>query len=150
LVGVVLALCVVVVIAGWLRGNDFLHMLEVGISLAGGPSRGHDCVHDARAGSGASRLQRAVETAICARSAAVHERLAVGGRRGFVLQLAAVYWPLLRRVLHTVPLAAVDWALITACAFAPVVVVELVKLIGRAAAPPLVPTARVLSVKEAT
>ena len=67
-----------------------------------------------------------------------------------VLQLAAVYWPLLRRVLHTVPLAAVDWALITACAFAPVVVVELVKLIGRAAAPPLVPTARVLSVKEAT
>ena len=67
-----------------------------------------------------------------------------------VLQLAAVYWPLLRRVLHTVPLAALDWALITACAIAPVVVVELVKLLGRAAAPPVIPTARVLSVKEAT
>ena len=67
-----------------------------------------------------------------------------------VLQLAAVYWPLLQRVLHTVSLKAVDWALITACAFAAVVVVELVKLIGRAAAPLVVPTARVLSVKEAT
>ncbi len=34
LVGVVLALCAVIVLAGWLRGNDLLHMLEVGISLA--------------------------------------------------------------------------------------------------------------------
>ncbi len=34
LVGVVLVLCAVIVLAGWLRGNDFLHMLEVGISLA--------------------------------------------------------------------------------------------------------------------
>ena len=34
LVGVVLTLCAVIVLAGWLRGNDFLHMLEVGISLA--------------------------------------------------------------------------------------------------------------------
>jgi Ca2+-transporting ATPase len=34
LVGVVLGLCAVIVLAGWLRGNDFLHMLEVGISLA--------------------------------------------------------------------------------------------------------------------
>jgi Ca2+-transporting ATPase len=34
LVGIVLALCVVIVLAGWLRGNELLHMLEVGISLA--------------------------------------------------------------------------------------------------------------------
>ena len=34
LVGVVLALCAVIVLAGWLRGHAFLHMLEVGISLA--------------------------------------------------------------------------------------------------------------------
>jgi Ca2+-transporting ATPase len=34
LVGIVLGLCAVIVVAGWLRGNDFLHMLEVGISLA--------------------------------------------------------------------------------------------------------------------
>ena len=34
LVGIVLALCAVIVLAGWLRGNDILHMLEVGISLA--------------------------------------------------------------------------------------------------------------------
>ena len=34
LVVIVLALCAVIVIAGWLRGNSFLKMLEVGISLA--------------------------------------------------------------------------------------------------------------------
>jgi Ca2+-transporting ATPase len=34
LVFVVLGLCGVITIAGWYRGNDFLHMLEVGISLA--------------------------------------------------------------------------------------------------------------------
>src|SRR5262249_34852180 len=34
LVGIVLALCAVIVLAGWLRGVDLLHMLEVGISLA--------------------------------------------------------------------------------------------------------------------
>ncbi|MGH7305637.1 MAG: cation-translocating P-type ATPase [Candidatus Rokuibacteriota bacterium] len=34
LVGIVLALGVVIVLAGWLRGNQFLYMLEVGISLA--------------------------------------------------------------------------------------------------------------------
>ncbi len=34
LIGVVLALCAVIVLAGWLRGNGFLYMLEVGISLA--------------------------------------------------------------------------------------------------------------------
>ena len=34
LVGVVLVLCAVIVLAGWLRGHGFLYMLEVGISLA--------------------------------------------------------------------------------------------------------------------
>jgi Ca2+-transporting ATPase len=34
LIGVVGALCAVIVLAGWLRGNAFLLMLEVGISLA--------------------------------------------------------------------------------------------------------------------
>jgi len=34
LVAIVLGLCAVIVLAGWLRGNGFLHMLEVGISLA--------------------------------------------------------------------------------------------------------------------
>ena len=34
LIGVVLILCAVIVLAGWLRGNGFLYMLEVGISLA--------------------------------------------------------------------------------------------------------------------
>jgi len=34
LIGVVLALCGVVVCVGWLRGNGFLYMLEVGVSLA--------------------------------------------------------------------------------------------------------------------
>lgn len=39
-----------------------------------------------------------------------------------VLQLAAVYWPFLGRVLHTVPLNAADWGLVGPCALAPVVV----------------------------
>jgi Ca2+-transporting ATPase len=34
LVGIVMVLCVVVVLAGWLRGNGLLYMVEVGISLA--------------------------------------------------------------------------------------------------------------------
>ena len=34
LIGVVLVLCAVIVLAGWLRGHDFLYMLKVGISLA--------------------------------------------------------------------------------------------------------------------
>ena len=34
LVAVVLALSAIIVLAGWLRGNEFLYMLEVGISLA--------------------------------------------------------------------------------------------------------------------
>jgi P-type Ca2+ transporter type 2C len=47
------------------------------------------------------------------------------------LQLLAVYWPFLRRVLHTVPLATRDWGLIGACTFVPVAVIELVKLVRR-------------------
>src|SRR5205823_5872556 len=34
LVGIVLVLCMVIVLAGWLRGNRLLYMLQVGISLA--------------------------------------------------------------------------------------------------------------------
>jgi len=34
LIVIVLGLCAVIVLAGWLRGNSFLYMLEVGISLA--------------------------------------------------------------------------------------------------------------------
>src|SRR5262249_432186 len=47
------------------------------------------------------------------------------------LQIAAVYVPLLRRVLHTVPPTASEWAVIAACSLAPVVVVELVKFVQR-------------------
>jgi Ca2+-transporting ATPase len=31
---IVLVLCAVIIIVGWLRGNGFLYMVEVGISLA--------------------------------------------------------------------------------------------------------------------
>jgi Ca2+-transporting ATPase len=34
LVGVILVVCAIIILVGWLRGNDFWHMLEVGISLA--------------------------------------------------------------------------------------------------------------------
>ncbi len=34
LIGIVLGLCAFIVLAGWLRGNSFLYMLKVGISLA--------------------------------------------------------------------------------------------------------------------
>ena len=48
-----------------------------------------------------------------------------------LLQLAAVYWPLLQRVLRTVPLSAVGLAVVAACSLAPVAVVEIVKLLRR-------------------
>jgi len=48
-----------------------------------------------------------------------------------LLQLAAVTVPLLREVLHTVPLAAGDWGLSAAGSLLPVAVVELVKLVQR-------------------
>jgi Ca2+-transporting ATPase len=48
-----------------------------------------------------------------------------------LLQAAAVYVPLLQRVLNTVPLGTADWALIAACSLAPVAIVELVKVVQR-------------------
>ncbi len=48
-----------------------------------------------------------------------------------VLQAAAVCVPLLQKVLHTVPPNSSDWGVIVACSLAPVVVVEIVKLIQR-------------------
>jgi Ca2+-transporting ATPase len=49
-----------------------------------------------------------------------------------LLQAAAVYVPLLQAVLHTAPLNASDWGLITGCSLAPIVVVEMVKFLSRA------------------
>jgi Ca2+-transporting ATPase len=48
-----------------------------------------------------------------------------------LLQIAAVYVPLLQRALGTVPPSGRDWGLIGAAALAPVFVVEIVKAIGR-------------------
>ena len=48
-----------------------------------------------------------------------------------LLQVAAVYVPLLQAVLHTVPLTGADWGVIAACSLAPVAVVELVKVMQR-------------------
>ena len=51
-----------------------------------------------------------------------------------VLQMAAVYTPFLQGALKTVPLAAIDWALIFACSLTPVAVVEGVKFAQRSRA----------------
>ncbi len=48
-----------------------------------------------------------------------------------LLQAAAVYVPLLQRVLHTAVPAAADWAVIAACSLAPIPIVELSKLARR-------------------
>jgi Ca2+-transporting ATPase len=48
-----------------------------------------------------------------------------------VLQLAAVYWPFLRVVLHTLPLTSAELAVVAACSLAPVPVVEAGKLMQR-------------------
>jgi Ca2+-transporting ATPase len=48
-----------------------------------------------------------------------------------LLQLAAVYVPFLRGVLHTVPLTGADWALIATGSLTPVAIVELIKLARR-------------------
>ena len=45
-----------------------------------------------------------------------------------ILQAAAVYLPLLQRVLHTVPPTASEWGVIAGCSLLPVAVVELVKV----------------------
>jgi len=47
-----------------------------------------------------------------------------------ILQAAAVYVPLLQRVLNTVPPTISEWGVIAGCSLLPVVVVELVKLIA--------------------
>ncbi len=46
-----------------------------------------------------------------------------------ILQAAAVYLPLLQKVLHTVPPTTSEWGVIAGCSLLPVAVVELVKLI---------------------
>ena len=53
-----------------------------------------------------------------------------------LLQVAAVYVPVLQAILRTVPLTAADWGVVLACSLAPVGVVELVKLVQRASSPP--------------
>jgi len=51
-----------------------------------------------------------------------------------LLQMAAVYVPFLRAVLHTVALGAKDWGVVAGCALLPLGVVEIVKLIQRRSA----------------
>jgi Ca2+-transporting ATPase len=48
-----------------------------------------------------------------------------------LMQLAAVYWPFLQRVLRTTPLTVADWGLVAGCALGPVLAVELAKLVRR-------------------
>jgi Ca2+-transporting ATPase len=48
-----------------------------------------------------------------------------------LLQVAAVHVPLLRAVLHTVPLTGADWGVIVAGSLSPVAVVELIKVVQR-------------------
>ncbi len=50
-----------------------------------------------------------------------------------VLQVAAVYVPLLQKVLRTVPPTTSEWGVIAGCSLLPVAVVELVKLAQRVA-----------------
>ena len=50
-----------------------------------------------------------------------------------LLQAAALYVPLLQKVLHTVPPTVSDWGVIAACSLMPVAVVEFVKVIQRVA-----------------
>ncbi len=50
-----------------------------------------------------------------------------------ILQAAAVYLPLLQKVLHTVPPSVSDWGVIAVCSLMPVAVVEFVKVIQRVA-----------------
>lgn len=52
-----------------------------------------------------------------------------------VLQSAAVYWPPLQRVLHTVPLTAPDIAVVAVCSLAPVAASEVLKLMRRGSRP---------------
>jgi Ca2+-transporting ATPase len=47
------------------------------------------------------------------------------------LQLLAVYFPPLARVLDTVHLSAVDWIIVAVCTVAPILIVEITKAFGR-------------------
>ena len=49
----------------------------------------------------------------------------------FVLQIAAVYVPILQRVLRTVPPTIAEWGVIAVCSLTPLAVVEIVKAIQR-------------------
>ncbi len=49
-----------------------------------------------------------------------------------ILQIAAVYLPLLQKVLHTVPPTISEWGVIAGCSLLPVAVVEIIKLMTRA------------------
>ncbi|MDX2137873.1 MAG: HAD-IC family P-type ATPase [Chloroflexota bacterium] len=53
-----------------------------------------------------------------------------------LLQIAAVYVPFLQDVLDTVPLNLQDWGVVAGFATAPIVIVELVKLVQRATSKP--------------
>ena len=48
-----------------------------------------------------------------------------------LLQLAAVYVPVLQRALQTVPLTGTEWLLVAALSLLPLVVIEVVKLVDR-------------------
>ena len=48
-----------------------------------------------------------------------------------VLQLAAIYWPLLQTLLRTAPLASAELLVVATAALAPIGVVEIVKLVRR-------------------
>jgi Ca2+-transporting ATPase len=52
-----------------------------------------------------------------------------------ILQVAAVYVPLLQKVLYTVPPTISDWGVIAACSLTPVAVVEFVKVVQRVSSP---------------
>jgi Ca2+-transporting ATPase len=45
-----------------------------------------------------------------------------------VLQIAAVYVPILQTILQTIPMSTVDWAVVLTFSIIPVAVVEAVKL----------------------
>jgi Ca2+-transporting ATPase len=48
-----------------------------------------------------------------------------------ILQAAAMYLPLLQKVLHTVPPTTSEWGVIAGCSLIPVAVVELIKAMTR-------------------
>ncbi len=53
-----------------------------------------------------------------------------------LLQAAAIYVPLLQRVLHTTSLTVADWGVVLGLSLAPVGIVEVIKLLARMHAAP--------------